>query len=317
MDLSGVYPALTTPYAEDGSVSVEDLQHNIARYNQTGLAGYTVIGSTGESVLLSRKEIDTIWATVKEAASPNKKLIAGTGAESTAETIDRTKRAAEFGYHAALIKTPYYYKPAYKSENYITHYRRVADASPIPVMLYSVPQFTGVSLEAAEVSVLSQHPNIIGIKESSGVVQRVAEMIAAAPPSFQVLTGSASMLFPSVMIGARGAILAMASALPELSVAIYDAAETGAIERARELQESVLPASRIIVSQGGIPGVKYAMDLGGYRGGLPREPLLPPSEDQKTAIRNLMAQLDSLQLAPRRAHLSRAASVEPRIHLEA
>src|SRR5579859_5639072 len=317
MDLSGVYPALTTPYAADGFVSVEDLKHNIARYNQTGLAGYTVIGSTGESVLLSRKEIDTVWATVKEAAAPDKKLIAGTGAESTAETIDRTKRAAEFGYHAALIKTPYYYKPAYKSENYITHYRRVADASPIPVMLYSVPQFTGVSLEAAEVGVLSQHPNIIGIKESSGVVQRVAEMIAAAPSSFQVLTGSASMFFPSVMIGARGAILAMASALPELSVAIYDAAKAADTETARELQASVLPASRIIVSQCGIPGVKYAMDLGGYRGGLPREPLLPPSEEQKTAIRNLMAKLDSLQLAPRRAHLSRAASVEPRIHLEA
>lgn len=317
MNLSGVFPALTTPFAADGSVSVDDIKHNIARYNQTGLAGYTVIGSTGESVLLSRKEIDTVWATVKEVAAPEKKLIAGTGAESTAETIERTKRAAELGYHAALVKTPYYYKPAYKSENYITHYRRVADASPIPVLLYSVPQFTGVSLEAAEVAALSQHPNIIGIKESSGVVQRIAEMIAAAPSSFQVLTGSASMLFPSLVVGARGGILALASALPELCVAIYEAATSGDLEKARELEEPILPASKLIVSQGGIPGVKYAMDLGGYRGGLPREPLLPPSEEQKNAMRNLMAKLDSLQLGPRRAHLSRAASVEPRIHLEA
>jgi 4-hydroxy-2-oxoglutarate aldolase len=309
MNLSGVFPALTTPFAPDGSVSVEALKHNIGRYNETGIAGYTVIGSTGESVLLSRKEIDTVWATVKEAAAPGKKLIAGTGAESTAETIDRTKRAAELGYHVALVKTPYYYKPAYKSENYITHYRRVADASPIPVMLYSVPQFTGVSLEAAEVATLSQHPNIIGIKESSGVVQRVAEMVAAAPPSFQVLTGSASMLFPSMMIGARGSILALASALPELCAAIYDAVQAGHIEKARELQASIMPASKLIVAQGGIPGVKYAMDLGGYRGGQPREPLLPASDEQKSAIRSLMAKLDAKGLAPKAASLSGAVSV--------
>jgi 4-hydroxy-2-oxoglutarate aldolase len=309
MNLSGVFPALTTPFAADGSVSVEALKHNIGRYNETGLAGYTVIGSTGESVLLSRKEIDTVWATVKEAAAPGKKLIAGTGAESTAETIDRTKRAAEFGYHAALVKTPYYYKPAYKPENYITHYRRVADASPIPIMLYSVPQFTGVSLEAAEVATLSQHPNIIGIKESSGVVQRVAEMVAAAPDSFQVLTGSASMLFPSMVVGVRGSILALASALPELCVAIYDAVQAGQIDKARELEASILPASKVIVAQGGIPGVKYAMDLGGYRGGQPREPLLPASDEQKSAIRSLMARLDAKNLAPKAASYSGAVSV--------
>ena len=309
MNLAGIFPALTTPFAADGSVSVEDLQQNIRRYNDTGLAGYTVIGSTGESVLLSRKEIDTIWATVKEAAAPGMKLIAGTGAESTAETIDRTKRAAELGYHAALVKTPYYYKPVYKHENYVAHYRRVADASPIPVILYSVPQFTGVSLEAPEIAALSQHPNIIGIKESSGVVQRVAEMIAAAPPSFQVLTGSASMLFPSMVVGARGAILALASALPELCVAMYDAVRAGQLEKARELEAAVLPASKFIVAQGGIPGVKYAMDLVGYRGGVPREPLLPPSDEQKKAIRDLIAKLDARDLAPKAARLSGAVSV--------
>jgi len=309
MSFHGVYPALTTPFASDGAVSIEAIKHNIARYNETGLAGYTVIGSTGESVLLSRKEIDTVWAAVKEAAAPGKRLIAGTGAESTAETIDRTRRAAEFGYHAALVKTPCYYKPAYKPENYIAHYRKVADASPIPVLLYSVPQFTGVFLEAADVAALSQHPNIVGIKESSGVVQRIAEMVAAAPRSFQVLTGSASMLFPSMVVGASGAILALASALPELSVAIYDAVHTGDWAKARELETHVLPASKLIVAQGGIPGVKYAMDLVGYRGGLPREPLLPVSDEQKRAIRDLIARLDARDLAPKAARLSGAVSV--------
>jgi 4-hydroxy-2-oxoglutarate aldolase len=207
MNLSGVFPALTTPFSSDGSVSVEDIKHNIAKYNTTGLAGYVAIGSTGESVLLSRKEVDTVLVAVKESAAPGMRLIAGTGAESTAETIDRTKRAAELGYQAALVKTPYYYKPLYKPEIFIAHFRRVADASPIPVILYSVPQFTGVALEAPEVGVLAEHPNIIGIKESSGNVQRAAEMLAAVPPSFQILVGSASMMFPSMVLGAVGAIL--------------------------------------------------------------------------------------------------------------
>ena len=305
MNLSGVYPALVTPYAPDGSVSLEDLQHNIRKYNEIGLAGYVAIGSTGESVLLSDKEIDAVLVTVKETAAPGKRLIAGTGAESTAETIERTKRAAELGYHAALVKTPYYYKPVYKPEVYIAHYRRVADASPIPVVLYSVPQFTGIALEAPEVAALSAHPNIIGIKESSGVVQRAAEIMGSAQSSFQLLVGSASMMFPSVMIGAHGAILALGSALPELCVAVFQAAERGDLERARELQKSIVPASKVIVSQCGIPGVKYAMDLCGYRGGLPRLPLLPLPEEQKKAIRELMAKVD----AHEPARLSGAVSV--------
>jgi 4-hydroxy-2-oxoglutarate aldolase len=305
MNLSGVFPALTTPFSADGSVSVEDIKHNIAKYNSTGLAGFVAIGSTGESVLLSRKEVDTILVAVKESAAPGMRLIAGTGAESTAETIDRTKRAAELGYHIALVKTPYYYKPMYKPEAFIAHYRRVADASPIPVLLYSVPQFTGVALEAAEVGVLAQHPNIIGIKESSGNVQRAAEMLAAAPSSFQLLVGSASMMFPSMVLGAAGSILALASALPEQCVSLFEAARKGDLETARALQATILPASKLIVSQNGIPGVKYAMDQAGYRGGIPRQPLLPLHEEQRVAIRELMAKVGTH--AP--AHLSGAVSV--------
>jgi len=305
MNLSGVFPALTTPFAADGSVSVADLKHNITRYNTTGLAGYVAIGSTGESVLLSRKEVDTVLAAVKEAAAPGMKLIAGTGAEGTAETIDRTKRAAELGYHVALVKTPYYYKPMYKAETLIAHYRRVADASPIPVMLYSVPQFTGIALEAPEVGVLAQHPNIMGLKESSGVVQRAAEILAVVPASFQLLVGSASMMFPSIVLGAVGSILALASALPEQCVALCDAARGGHLDKARELQAGVQEASKVIVSQGGIPGVKYAMDQAGYKGGLPRLPLQPVQEDQRRAIEKVMAKLDAREPA----RLSGAVSV--------
>jgi 4-hydroxy-2-oxoglutarate aldolase len=292
MELSGIFTALTTPFAEDGSVSIAGLKHNIQRYNGTDLAGYVAIGSTGESVLLTRSEVETVLATVKEAAGKGKKLIAGTGAESTAETIERTKRAAELGYQVALVKTPYYYKPSYKPDVLIAHYRRVADASPIPVMLYSVPQFTGVALEAPEVAALAQHPNIIGIKDSSGNVQRVAEMIAATPAAFQVLVGAAATIYPALVLGARGCILALACALPEKCVALFELVRKGHHEKARELQAMLVTASKLMVSEGGIAGVKFAMDQRGYRGGDPRLPLLPLHHEQKKCLTELLAALE-------------------------
>jgi 4-hydroxy-2-oxoglutarate aldolase len=292
MDFSGVFAALTTPFAADDSVAIADLKQNIQRYNATSLAGYAVQGSTGESVLLSRTEWDSVLVAAKEAASPQKKLLAGTGVESTAETISRTERAAELGYHAALVKTPYYYKPVYKPDVFIAHYRRVADASPIPVLLYSVPQFTGISLEAPEVAVLAEHPNIIGIKESSGHVQRVAEMIAATPASFQVLTGGAGVLLPSLTVGAKGAILALASALPEKCAELFELTRRGQLDSARELQRNLLRASKLIVSELGIAGVKFVMDQRGYRGGVPRLPLLPLSDPAKRRVTELLATLE-------------------------
>ena len=292
MNLSGVFAALTTPYAQDGSVSLEDLKHNIHKYNSTDLAGYAVVGSTGESVLLSRAEMDSILISAKTAAAKGKKMLAGTGAESTAETIERTKRAAELGYDVALVKTPYYYKTAYKPEVLITHYRRVADESPIPVLLYSIPQFTGITLSAADVAALAEHSNIIGIKDSSGNVQGVGEMIAATPPAFQVLVGSAATVFPSLAIGARGAILALACALPEKCVALFELVRQGQFERARELQSILGRASKRIVSELGIAGVKFVMDQRGYRGGVPRPPLLPLHDEQKKQLTALLVSLE-------------------------
>src|SRR5260370_32107259 len=158
--------------------------------------------------------MDVVLTTVKESAAKGKKLLAGAGAESTAETIERTKRAAELGYDAALVKTPHYYKPAYKPEVLIAHYRRVADESPIPVMLYSIPQFTGIALAAADVAALAEHPNIIGIKDSSGNVQGIGEILGATPSAFRVLVGSAATVYPSLAIDAREAILVLSGTLP-------------------------------------------------------------------------------------------------------
>jgi 4-hydroxy-2-oxoglutarate aldolase len=292
VDLSGVYPALTTPYAADGEVSRTDLKYNIERYNSTGVAGFVALGSTGENVLLSRGEMDGILATVKESAGQGKRLIAGTGAESTAETIERTKRAAEFGYHFALVKTPYYYKPAYKPEVLIAHYRRVADASPIPVLLYSVPIFTGITLEAPEVAALAQHPNIVGIKDSSGHVLRTGEMVAAVPAGFQILVGAAGTILAALTVGAHGAILALASALPEKCVALFDLVRSGDLARARELQNALLKMSKVVMSENAIAGVKFAMDLRGYRGGVPRLPLVPLSEPYKQRISEELARFE-------------------------
>jgi len=298
MDLSGIFPALTTPFSDDGSVSLSGLKHNIHRYNSTGLSGYVVLGSTGEAVLLSRAEMDGILQTVKENAAKEKLLIAGTGAESTAETIERTKRAADLGYQVALVKTPYYYKPAYKPEVLIAHYRRVADASPIPVLLYSVPQFTGVTLETPEIVALSEHSNVLGIKDSSGQVHRISEVLGLARSSFQILTGGAPVVLPSLSVGARGAILALASALPEKCVALYQFFRQGDRNNARELQIALARASRTMVSASGIAGVKFVMDQRGYHGGVPRLPLQPLSDRSKQDILEILA---TLELATARA----------------
>ena len=291
MNVSGIFPALTTPFEPDGNVSVAGIKQNIRLYNQTGLAGYVALGSTGEAVLLSREEADVVLATVKEAATPDKILIAGTGAESTAETIARTKRAAALGYQVALVKTPYYYKPAYRPENFIQHYRAVADASPIPVLLYSVPVFTGITLEAPEIITLASHPNIIGIKDSSASVQRIGEIVAGAPAHFQVLTGGAAVVYPSLAVGARGAILALADLLPEKCVELYQLFQQSRHSEARQLQLQLVGASKRVVSENGIPGLKFAMGLRGYFGGSPRPPLLPIEEAKKNAIAEVLAEL--------------------------
>jgi len=291
MIFSGVFAALTTPYAHDGSVSLADLKHNVHRYNQTDLAGYVALGSTGESVLLNSSEMEGILVTVKEAAK-GKKLLAGAGAESTAETLERVKRAANAGYDAVLVKTPYYYKNALKPDVLIAHYRRVADESPIPVVLYSIPQFTGIALGVGEVAVLAEHPNIVGIKDSSGNVQGVAEFIAATPPKFQVLVGSAATIYPSLALGARGAILALACALPEKCVALFELFRQGQHEKARQLQAILVRASKVIVSELSLAGVKYAMDQRGYRGGIPRLPLQPLHPEQKKRLMELLATLE-------------------------
>lgn len=291
MRLHGIFPPLTTPFNADGSLSLDHLCQNIARYNRTRLAGYVVIGSTGESVLLSSDEIDRVWAAAREASAPEKLLIAGTGTDSTDDTIARTNRAASLGYQVALVKTPYYYKPQMTPLALTEHFLRVADSARIPLLIYSVPQFTGVAVEASTVARLAQHPNIIGIKESSGNVQRVSEIINATPRDFQTLVGSASTLYVSITAGAIGGILGLSCVLPELCVELWEAARSGDSEHALALQRRLLDPARTIISELGIPGTKYAMDRVGFYGGPARRPFLPLTDSQRASIDSLLASL--------------------------
>lgn len=291
MNLHGVFAPLTTPFAADGSLAVDRLRENIARYNETPLAGYAMNGSTSESVLLLWGEVYRVWETGQKYAAPGKILIAGTGAESTSETIEHTARAAELGFAAALVRTPSFYKPAINDEMLAEHYIRVADAAKIPVLIYSVPTFTHVTVEASLIARVGTHPNIVGMKDSSGNVEGAAKIIAAAPKTFQTLVGSASTFYESLERGACGSILAVANVLPEMCCEIWQAFQDRRPERARELQQKLTAAGKMFGPQYGIAGIKYALDRRGYYGGPPRPPLLPVGD---AARREIDAMLDEL-----------------------
>ena len=290
MRFEGIFAALTTPFALDGSVAHAKFRENVGRYDRTRLSGYVVVGSTGESVLLTFDEIDRIWTAARESAAPGKLLIAGAGVDDTAETIARARRAAEVGYDAVLIKTPHYFKPLLTPAALERHYLAVADASPLPVLIYSIPQYTGIFVTAEWVARLAEHPNIIGIKESSGNVQLASEITHLCPPDFSTLVGSSSTLFPSLLMGAAGGILALACFLPEPAIEIYEAVRAGDAARASRLQFALLSASRKIAGELGPTGVKYAMDCLGYHGGNPRPPLLPLAQAQKKAVEAVLAE---------------------------
>jgi len=289
--LKGVLPALTTPFESDGPVAFVRMRENVEAYNRIGLSGYLAVGSTGESVLLSRAEFEGVLSTVRDAAAPGKILIAGTGTETTAETISRTEFAAKLGYDYALVGPPTFFKPALTSDVLVAHYTRVADAARIPILLYSVPQYTGVPIEVDVAARMSLHPNVAGMKDSSGNVDRVGAILASVPETFRLVTGSSTTITSCMVMGAVGSILGLADFLPELCVALDDAIVAGDAHKALELQRRLIPPTRRIVGAMGVAGVKYAMDKRGYYGGPVREPLRPLSEEYKNEADKLLATL--------------------------
>ncbi len=284
MKLQGIFPPITTPFDHNGNVYATKVQHNIDKWNRTTLAGYVVCGSTGEDVFLGAEEKLSLWALVAKHSAPEKLLIVGSAAEGVRETVCLTNRAAEMGYKAALIRTPHYYKnQMLRPESQTVFFRAVADQARIPILLYNWPQMMTVDLSVETVAALSEHPNIIGIKDSSGNIEKILRYVTDAREGFQVLTGSASTLWPSLLLGASGGILAYANAAPYSVIAIWEAHRTREEEAARDWQRRVAKASASLARHG-IPGLKHAMDLNGYYGGPPRLPLCVPSPEAKREI---------------------------------
>ncbi len=285
LKLEGIYPPIATPFDSDGNLYKAKVKHNVEKWNRTGLSGYVVCGSTGESVMLTPEEKFQMFEWVAEYADASKLLMAGTGVESVRETVWLTNRAAEMGYKAAMVRTPHYYKNMLNNVAAQTlYFRAVADQSKIPIMIYNWPQATGVDIPAEAVVELSEHPNILAIKESSGNLEKVMQMIREVKPGFQVLVGSAPTLWPSFVVGAVGAVLAFANAAPHATLTIWEAHRTRETEAAQDWQNRIGRPSYLVTVKYGIPGLKYAMDLNGYYGGPCRLPLGPLSPEAKREI---------------------------------
>jgi 4-hydroxy-2-oxoglutarate aldolase len=285
MKLQGIFPPIATPFDYKGDLYKTKLQHNIEKWNRTGLAGYVVCGSTGESVSLTAEEKIQLWEWVAQWAAPDKLLLAGTGMESVRETVMLTNRAAELGYKAAMVRTPHYYKNLMqRGDAQALYFRSVADGAKIPIMIYNWPQATGLDIPPETVALLSEHPNIVAIKESSGNLEKVMQMLREVRTGFQVLVGSAPTLWPSLAVGAVGAVLAFANAAPYATIAIYEAHRTRESEAAQDWQNRIARAAQLVTTRYGVPGLKHAMDLNGYYGGPPRLPLCPPTPGAKREI---------------------------------
>ena len=285
MKLQGIFPPIATPFDHTGEIYAAKVRHNVEKWNLTALSGYVVLGSTGESVMLTLEEKMALWKLVAQYAAPEKLLIAGTGVESVRETVSLTNTAADMGYKAAMVRTPHYYKNfVTRPEAQMLYYRAVADQARIPLVIYNWPQTTGVDIPADAVAALSEHPNIIGVKESSGSLEKVMQMVRTVKPGFHVLVGSAPTLWPSLLMGACGAILAYANAAPYSCIAIWEAHLKREEEAGLDWQNRIAHAARLVTVKYGIPGLKYAMDLNGYYGGIPRLPLTPPCAEAKREI---------------------------------
>ncbi len=297
--LQGIYPPIPTPFTTDQQIAVAQLKANFARWTTTGLSGYVVLGSNGEYVALNEAEKLHMIRIARECIPSDQSLIAGTGAESTIETVSLSKRAANLGADAVIVVTPHYYRSRMDAASLLAHYRAVADACPVPVLLYNVPANTGIDMPADTVLQLAEHPNIAGIKDSSGNIANMAEVLRCKPATFQVLAGSAYFLLPALVLGASGGVVALANIAPEETVALYRRFLTGNLFEARALQLRLLPVNQAVTARWGVPALKAALDRRGYYGGPPRLPLLPLPEKERRELDGILdhAQLFAAQAA--------------------
>lgn len=284
----GIFPPIPTPFDESGEVDLGALRANIARWNETGLAGYVALGTNGEACLLDAAESVAIVRAVREAMAPGMALIVGAGRESTRATLIACQAAADAGAEAVLVITPWYYMRSMTGDALRRHYETVADGSPVPVLLYNMPANTGVNIPVSTVAELAPHPNIVGIKDSAGNIGQLGALVRSTPDDFTVMVGNTGAYLAGLLLGATGGILALANVAPRETVALYQAARANHLEEARTLNDQLVPVGVAVTATYGIGGLKAAMDLLGYRGGQPRSPLLPPSPEAVNDIQHIL-----------------------------
>ncbi|MEJ2600159.1 MAG: dihydrodipicolinate synthase family protein [Anaerolineales bacterium] len=293
-DLSGIYPPIPTPFNPDETIAFDRLESNLEQWLGQPLDGVVMPGSNSEAAFLSEDERVAIWETcARQMRGGAKRLIAGTGAESTAAAIRLTVKAAELGAQAALVLPPYYYKPALTPEVLIAHYRALADASPIPLLVYNVPAFTGIDFAPATLLALAEHPQIVGVKDSSASVVKIASLLANRP-DFQVFAGTGSALLPFLSLGAVGGIMALANFAAVPLRRVWDAFHQGRLDEARQVQLALADINSAVTARFGVPGLKYVMDHCGLYGGPPRRPLLPLAPPARAEVDRLLDQVKPL-----------------------
>ncbi|HET9264411.1 MAG TPA: dihydrodipicolinate synthase family protein [Vicinamibacterales bacterium] len=295
MTFDAVFPPMATPFRA-GEIDGAGIRRNVERWMRTRLGGVVALGSNGEAPLLDEDESDRVIDEARQAMSAGRLLIAGTGRESTRATIAACARAARLGADAVLVRTPSYYRGRMTADAFVRHYVAVADASPVPVLLYNYPAVTGVNLAPETVARLSEHSNIAGVKETGSDTAQVAAFVDASRAEFAVIAGSAPTFYAALCVGARGGILAVACVVPEICVSLHEHGRAGRHAEARALQARLTPLARLVTSGHGIPGLKAAMELAGFVGGEPRPPLAPASAGAVAEIRAALAELQSSAL---------------------
>ena len=290
MRIDGVLPPVPTPF-RDGRVDAAAMASNVERWMATRVRGVVVLGSNGEAPLIDEAESDAAIAAARGAVPAGRLCLAGTGRESTAAAVRAARRAADLGADAVLVRTPSYFKPLLTSDAFVAHYTAVADASPVPVVLYNYTALTGVTLGVDAVARLAGHPNVVGMKESGSDLRLLSALIDVTPDDFAVLAGSAPVFYASLLAGAAGGVLALASVVPDLCVDLYDLVRAGRLDEARDLQRRLTPLAGLVTSRYGVPGLKAAVSLLGFTGGDPCPPLRPASEEAIEAIRQALDRL--------------------------
>ena len=293
-NIDGIIPPVPTPFDVKGRVAHDRLAENLKKMCATDIAGVLVLGSNGEYVYLSEAEKRAVVKTAVAAVPAGKMVMVGTGCESGAETVRLTRDCAELGAHTALVVTPCYYGGRMTPAALQAHFTAVADRSPIPVLLYNVPKFTHVNMTVDTVAALAAHPNIIGIKDSTGNVTRLGEILGRCPEDFKVLVGTAGAFMAARVLGCPGGVLALANVAPEACVAMHLAVTAGDLTAARDIQLRMIPANTAVTATFGIPGLKAAMHMRGYYGGPPRPPLLPLNAADTEKLRAILTTAELL-----------------------